>query len=54
MNCPECGPVVHQPIPEDEAHCDCSGGWEWDYAADEPTGRPCNCNCHCDKSEVVS
>ena len=25
-DCPECGPVKHQPIPEDEAHCECEDG----------------------------
>ena len=30
--CEMCGPVVHQPIPEDEGHCPCDPadvGWCW-------------------------
>jgi hypothetical protein len=30
--CAECGPVLHQPIPDDSGHCHC-------------TGR-CDCECH--------
>jgi len=32
FDCEKCGPVVHQPIPEDESHCGCSGR--------------CDCDCH--------
>jgi len=35
--CPECGPVEHQPIREDDAHCTC-GGW-----------LRCDCPCHKDE-----
>lgn len=42
MICPQCGEVEHDPIPEDEAHCDCWGPTHtillnsWN----------CSCPCH--------
>jgi hypothetical protein len=54
IECPKCGPVEHQPIPEDEAHCGCEDK--------DPNGRgviwtplvsvwlrnwvDCPCECH--------
>lgn len=38
--CPTCGAIDHQPIPEDEAHCNCDNGWDGD------TGCSCFCPCH--------
>jgi hypothetical protein len=38
FECAECGPVVHLPQPEDEAHCGCE---DRDFG---PIG--CVCPCH--------
>ena len=52
MNCSTCGDVEHQPIPEDEAHCDCSSRLE--LVVRSRKGEPidmdlgeCSCACHC-------
>lgn len=59
IDCQECGPVVHQPIPEDEAHCNvgpecechlasciaCGGAVrpEWEWTT--PQGMVCSFDC---------
>jgi hypothetical protein len=54
MNCPQCGVVDHDPIPEDEAHCGCwwPGAYygrivQGDYLVPERFRSPfCGCPCH--------
>lgn len=51
MNCPTCGPVEHQPIKEDEAHCPCLGFYGSVTIKPGPDGptitnHPCDCECH--------
>ena len=41
--CELCGPVVHQPIPEDVAHCPCGALFYRSVGAG-----PCDCPCHDD------
>ena len=43
IECPECGPVVHQPIPEDEAHCPCQPAYWFDEVGYRII---CDCDCH--------
>lgn len=48
MTCETCGPVTHQPIPEDSAHCGCQQG----YILKPPSQHRwilmvrCPCPCH--------
>lgn len=42
FDCPECGPVRHQPIPEDESHCWCF----YDRRGALATVNECPCPCH--------
>lgn len=55
IECPECGPVEHQAIPEDEAHCDNPAhGLPWLGSRDRSGIASLRCPCECHKAESLS